>query len=324
MATQNYDSVDMNEMLQESQRFGKKENALDKFVMFPREGAITVRILPPAVGKKLFCATRIHKLMIGERIWNLHCTRVLKMINGTKRWLDEDIKDPCPICKYNQELWNQVNALEKAGDKAAAEVIKDQAGKVKANERYYYNAIIRSMVNKNGDVEKNVGPKILSIPKTLHQLVIVAYVGDVATEEKALGDIADPKTGRDFKIMVKPKAGKIPYPEYAGSKFLDPTVLGDKEHITKWLNELHPLAELRRLRPHAEMKLSLDKYLGKVPLDDTSFDYQSSEDHVERASSAMPTVKSPIIAEIEKEMGGSGNDDETISDAEFLKELGKY
>jgi len=178
----NYDAINMADMLEESDRLDAAGNTdfLENFVRMPeKDGFVTVRLLPPSKGKKFFCATRTHR--INNR--SLHCPRVLVNRNGQKRWEDEEPKCPCVICKYYNELWKE---SEKKDGKAAEE-LQNQARKIKPIERYYYNCIVRTQVNKNGETEKNVGPKILSIGKTLHQRIVRAIVGDKANDEKPLG-----------------------------------------------------------------------------------------------------------------------------------------
>ena len=69
---QTYDALDMSAMLEEADRLGGGEEAtggegnknfLEKFVIMPeKEGFVIVRLLPPAKGKKFYCATRTHRV----------------------------------------------------------------------------------------------------------------------------------------------------------------------------------------------------------------------------------------------------------------------
>jgi hypothetical protein len=264
-----YDAIDIGEVLEESERLasqGLNTDFLENFVKMPeKDGFVTVRLLPRAKGKKFYCATRTHR--ISNR--NVHCPRELNNRDGNKRWEDLDPKSPCPICKYYSELWKQ--AEQKEGKEA--EDLKNEARKIKPIERYYYNVIVRQQVNKNGELEKNVGPKILSVGKILHQKIIRAIVGDKDNDEKPLGDVSDPKVGRDFKIVKRMRGvGNSVYASYDDSKFLDPSPLGDKEQVEKWIANLHELSSLRSLKSHDDIKLQLKKYLGLIPQEDTNFD----------------------------------------------------
>ena len=85
---QTYDALDMSAMLEEADRLGGDEEGggnqnnktfLEKFVIMPeKEGFIIVRLLPPAKGKKFYCATRTHRLIKDEKDRkksgrNFHC-----------------------------------------------------------------------------------------------------------------------------------------------------------------------------------------------------------------------------------------------------------
>ncbi len=280
--TQNYDALDMSEMLEEADRFaGEEENAggndksfLDKFVIMPeKEGFVVVRLLPPAKGKKFYCATRTHRLIKSEKDKkkggrNFHCPRELVTGKGGKKfWVDTDQKDPCPICLYTRGIWAEVEAAGK--ETPEGKVLHSEYSAIKAIERYYYNAIVR-FFDKKGNLEKSEGPKILSIGKTLHERIVRAVVGDPKAGEKGLGDVSDLVNGRDFKIVKKLRSTGYPY--YDESKFLDPSPLGDKEQIEMWLGNLHDLAALRVLKPTSDLDIALQKYTGVLPDDDTNFD----------------------------------------------------
>lgn len=302
--SENYEAVNLAEILEEAERFDSQNEGMDdylsNFVLMPeKEGFTTVRLLPPAKGKKFFCATRTHRL--GKR--NLHCPRELVTIQGKKRWVDSNPKDPCPICKFYNGLWRESEDAE--ADEA--KVLQDDARKIKPIERYYYNSIARQQVNKKGEVEKNVGPKILSIGKTLHERIVRAITGDAKNEEKGLGDVSDLKIGRDFKIVKKLRGqGKEVYPYYEESKFLEPSALGDKDQVDLWLGQMHDLSALRILKTSAELDIALQKYNGVIPDDDaeTSFDmekYRKKPEgisaQVEQAKAESKTVATPPSGE---------------------------
>ena len=166
---------------------------LENFVKFPEGAGVTVvRLLGPAApglfnrkSSPFFQSTRIHRVN-GK---SLHC---LKTLEGSK------FAGECPLCLYYNWLWKE---SESKGPEEAAK-LQAQARAIKPIERYYYNCIVRKEVDeKTGEVRTDVGPKILSVGKTLHKMIISAIVGNEEMQEPALGDVTDFKTGRDFKII---------------------------------------------------------------------------------------------------------------------------
>lgn len=326
----NYESLNMAELMEENERLDAQtagEGFLENFVRMPeKDGFVTVRLLPPAKGKKFFCATRTHR--VNNK--SLHCTRELVNRNGTKRWEDPDPKNPCPVCKYYNSLWKE--SEQKEGK--AAEDLQNQARKIKPIERYYYNCIVRSQVNpKTNETEKNVGPKILSIGKTLHQRIVRAIVGDPANDEKPLGDVTNVSSGRDFKIIKKMKGvGANAYPEYNDTKFLEPTPLGDRDQVEKWLESLHDLTTLRNLKSHEEMKVELKKHLGLIQDEATTFDISEFQKKGSESSSASiedQVREAATRSESKKEekpktqpvASTATAQDESMTEDDFLNEL---
>ena len=212
---------------------------LEMFVMMPEgNGSTTVRLLPPQEGRDVpHVGTRVHT--INER--KVHCR---KEDTGTK------YVGNCPICDYYNLLWKEADALDKKGKIEEAERKKAEARMIKPVERYYYNAIVRVEKDKNtGNETKNVGPKILSIGKTLHLRVFRAICGDESLDEPGIGDVTDLKKGRDFKIMKRmTSSGKDSYPNYDDSKFLDISPAGAPDLQQKWMGELHDLTALRKVK----------------------------------------------------------------------------
>lgn len=323
---QNYDEVNMADMMEEAERLDTAAEGVDgsdylnNFVRMPeKEGFVSVRLLPPSKGKKFYCATRTHRL--GKK--NLHCPRELVSIQGKKRWVDTDPKNPCPICKYYNGLWRD---SEEAGSKEEADNLQNEARKIKPIERYYYNAIVRQQVNKKGEVEKNVGPKILSIGKTLHERIVRAITGDPKNDEKGLGDVSNLKNGRDFKIVKKLRGmGKEQYPYYEDSKFQDPSHLGDKDQIETWLGEMHDLLGLRVLKPLSELDIELKKYNNVIPNDDTSFDmsqYRPKPNLEEQVAAATkPTAAPAKTGKASKPTVTPVAADESLDKEDFFKDL---
>ena len=322
----NYEAINMAELVEEVERLASAGTSdfLDNFVRMPeKDGFVTVRLLPPGKGKKFYCATRTHR--INNK--SIHCPRELvRDANGRKRWVDPDPKKPCVICKYYSELWKE--AEKKEGK--AAEDLKNQARAIKPLERYYYNCIVRSQVNKQGEVEKNVGPKILSIGVTLHERILRAILGDAANDEKPLGDVTNIKEGRDFKVIKKIRgSGRDAFPNYDDSKFLDSSPLGEKDQVEKWFDNLHDLAALRVLKPAEEMKVELKKHLGLIQDESTGFDLsefqkkpESIEDQVRQTQKTEKTeapASAPVSTPEPEPEPVSG--DAALAEQDFLDEL---
>lgn len=317
-------SLDIAELRGESSRLaetnaGGGNDFLKNFVKFPEgNGVIVLRLLGPATGgmfgrpkSPFYQATRIHR--VNNK--SIHC---LKTLEGSK-WNGE-----CPICRYYNWLWQE---SEKKSPEEAAKM-QAQARAIKPIERYYYNCIVRKEVGENGEVHENVGPKILSIGKTLHKMIIRAIVGSEELQEPALGDVTDLKLGRDFKIIkTMRQSGKDSFPNYDTSKFLDPSPLGTPEQVKTWLESVHDLVALRTLRDAEELKIDLKKHLGLIPndndsgFDPTEFMMGSADEepvvvHTETKASA-PKVEAKVDAVVD----GS----ESVVDDEFfntLKNLG--
>lgn len=331
---QNYDALDMTEMMEEAERIlpdeeggpGNNNHFLEKFVIMPeKEGFIIIRPLPPGKGKKFYCATRTHRLIKNEKDKtkggrNFHCPRELVTGRGGKKyWVDTDSKDPCPHCMYARGVWAWVEAAGRETSEGKSH--HAEYSRIKAIERYYYNCMVRHY-DKSGKLEKSEGPKILSIGKTLHERIVRAVVGDPKAGERGLGDVSDLLVGRDFKIVKKLRPVTF-YPYYDESKFLDPSPLGDKEQCGTWLDNLHDLAALRVLKSTSEMDIALQKYTGAIPDDDdTSFDmskYRKRTDVPldEQMKVAAKTTSKPVEVVASQPVSG----DAAMAEDEFLTGL---
>jgi hypothetical protein len=292
------------ELQQENDRLTSSgnRNFLQNFVNMPKEsGAVVVRLFPPAKQgafnrekNHLYCLTRIHKVN-GK---SLHCLRVLT----NDRWMGN-----CPVCEFYNKLWNDSKKM----NQMEAEKLQAQAREIKPIERYYYNVLVRQQLNEQTqEVEKNVGPKILSVGKTLHAMIIKAFTGNKELDEKPLGNVADPKAGRDFKIIKEIKKSSAPgqsYPSYNSSKFLEPSPLGSMDEIGKWMGNLHDLAALKFLKPAEEMSHELAIHRGLIPSEGTSYnptDFQKT------------SVAATVVSTEE-------DGDASLSDDDFMSELRK-
>lgn len=323
--------LNINEIMQENARLQTNDNFLDNFVKWPDgNGIIIVRFLPPAkkglFGNEknpFFLTTRIHK--INGRSY--HCP---KEFDG-KYWKI----GRCPICDYYNSLW----AESKKVDPTRADALQTEARNIKPIERYYYNVIVRQQHNpQTNEVEKNVGPKILSVGKTIHSRIIRAICGDEAMQEPALGDITHFQTGRDFKIVKAMRAsGKDTYPNYSESRFLDPSPLGTPEQIQTWMGNLHNLVALRKVLAYEELHKQVRIYLGKEKDDTVMFDPNEFDEEaptptrVEQPVQTQPVQEAPVqqpvsttqVEETEntQEEVVVNNDSESLADDDFIKEL---
>lgn len=291
-------------------------NYLENFVKMPEgKGSVVLRILPPApdgmfnnAKNPFFQATRIHKVN-GK---SLHDPR--SKING--KWVGQN-----PIGDYLRWLWKE--------SEQAAPAEKDRMQRLyrelKPIERYYYNVIVRTETDDNGGVKQNVGPKILSVGKTVHEAILRGICGDKEMNQPAFGDVTDFKSGRDFKLVktIK-KSGDSTYPNYEGSHFLEESPAGNPDDCKKWMENLRDLAALRVLKPTEELENELLVHLGlKQEISGGSFDpsrFQSpkSADEVElRVEDARPPVIKEVVSASEED------DEEDMADKDFLEELRK-
>lgn len=335
-----FGTLNLEEMAGEDTRLnseGGKNNFLDQFVPMPEvkpgaTGTVALRILPPVKGGKLFQYNRTHK-MNGRSI---HCPRPL--VNG--KW---DRNVACPICDYYSALWSQVDKLEKAGHGAEAEKLKDEARGMKPVERYYYNAIVRSLTI-DGDTKTNVGPRILSVGKILHKMIIRAIVGDENDPDSKLGNIADLKNGYDF-IIRKELVGE--YPKYDRSGFArQQSPAGEGSEIEKWAESLHDLTNLRNPKEVDVLEKELAIHRGLIPDDTGSFNtddfdakwQQKAKDEVSELMEHTPggvSVPADVPSETTTEAAATETttsteteastpapaEDAPIEDEDFLKEL---
>lgn len=254
--------LDLDELAGEHERLkdGVVGNFLDNFVKMPEgAGHVVMRLLPPAekgmfgrAKSPFYMLTRTHR--VNNK--SLHCRK--EFVNG--KWVGD-----CEVCNYLRWLWDE--SEKKSPDESAR--LQAQYRALKAVERYYYNVMVRQQYNSGtGEMEKNVGPKILSVGKTLHKMIIRAIVGDPEMDEKPLGDVTHPIKGRDFKLIkTLRQSGTSSFPNYDTSKFLDESPLGTPDEVTKWLGNLHDLVSLRIVKSNDELKHELKVHLGLAPAD---------------------------------------------------------
>lgn len=309
--------LNFDEVAGEDQRLSSKGSGsfLDQFVPVSdlKSGeSLTVRILPPVKGGKLFQYNRIHTIN-GRKI---NCPRPL--VNG--KW---DRNVPCPICDYYNSLWQQVDRLENEGRKQEAERIKTEARSIKPIERYYYNALVRKMT-VDGEVQVNVGPRVLSVGKVLHQMIIRAIVSEDAQER--LGDITHVKTGYDFIIR---KETRSDYPNYDRSTFArEPSPLGEAELIAHVAENMIDLTKFRSLKELEELEKELAIHRGLIPDDTAAFDVDQFDNKwgegTTNQTAAKTSVSVQAASESTKEVTKPVVEDVAIESDDFLADLAEF
>jgi hypothetical protein len=330
MSEHEFGSLNLEDVANEDARLsneGGQNNFLDQFVPMPdvkpgQTGSVTLRILPPIKGGKLFQYNRVHSIN-GRKV---HCPRPLS--NG--KW---DRNVPCPVCDYYSSLWRKADQAVKEGRMDDAERLKDEARALKPVERYYYNAIVRSLT-VDGETKKNVGPRILSIGKILHSMIVRAIMGDPADPDSKLGNITDPKNGYDFIIRKEVTPGEG-FPKYDRSGFARNTsVLGEPGEISEWATNLHDLTKLRNPPEVDKLEKELAIHRHLIPDDDTSFNTdnfdakwrQNNQDGMDEVVAAVtpPKTPKPTAASVTEPVVSQSSTpvaDAPIEDEEFLKEL---
>jgi len=328
-------SLDLQELALENERLSTQAGAgwMKNFVKLPAaNGHIVVRFLSTPDGafdrakNPFYQYTRIHR--VNEK--SLHCPR--NLVNN--KFIGE-----CCICDYYNWLWRE--SEKKVPEEAARMQAKARA--IKPIERYYVNCIVRSVVNEETQqIEKNVGPLILSVGKTLIQMVIRAIVGNEKLDEKGLGDVTHPLKGRDFKLIKTMRhSGKEAYPNYSESKFMDPSPLGNPDEVEKWLAGCHDLVGLRVLPTADDLKHNLKVHLGLIR-DTTKGGFDPREyseeagvtvtddeigDGAERAAfdaakKSNPSTPAPKPdAQVQDEKEPTPGKDEPLVESDFLAEL---
>lgn len=261
--TYEFQELNMNEINQEAAAINRDSTIMDMFVKMPdKDGFVLLRFLPPMKDKPLFSVTRIHR--IGNR--SFHCCRQRKHFPNGIFWVNpsNNPAEDCPICQEYSRLWKVSNS--QSGEQQNR--TQAQAREIKPIERYYWNVIVRQQVNnKTGQIEKNVGPKILSCGKTLQSIILESINGSELTGRQKLGNITHPVTGRDFRIIKKivKGSGGSEYPKYDQSRFEDVSNLGEDEQIKSWLVNMHDLEALKQFRPRNELIEAMKEHFnGKV------------------------------------------------------------
>lgn len=211
MADFEFDTLDLNDIRKEASKLTKEQGPNDDYVRMPeKDGFVLLRLLPKLKNKPVYHAVRIHRLGEYPNAKTIFCLKKLVQTPRGEQWRTISPETDCPICKRYNAMWEKSKKMPPA----AAKDIQDAARSIKPIERYYYNCIVRSQMNpKTNQIENNVGPKILSVGKTIHNIIWVSMSGNETTGKKGLGDVSHYQNGRDFKI-VKMVRGVNGYPNY--------------------------------------------------------------------------------------------------------------
>lgn len=285
----------------------------ENFVKMPEgKGSVVMRLLPPApkgaFGRDespFYLVTALHRVN-GK---SLHDIR--DYVGG--KWVGRN-----PICEYMRALWKESEqcAPEEAERKRAL------YRQIKPVERYYYNVIVREERSEDGTVKTNVGPKILSVGKTVHEIILRGILGDKEMNQPRLGDVTDFKAGYDFKLVKTiRKSGDQSFPNYEGSHFLEQSPAGNPDECKKWIENLHDLKALRILKSYDELEHELLVHLGLKQEVSDGFDiskYASKPSTPTVAESRTPT---PAAVTVSAESDDSSDDGD--ADEDFLEELRK-
>ena len=177
-----------------------------------QEGTNLVRVLPGKDDDTLFYAETKIHRVTDEN-GNVKNYHCRKMHN-----------EPCPLCDTYFSLWKEPNKDE------------DLARQIKPRSRYYMNVVNR----ETGEV------KILSIGVILFKKIIASML------DEDFGDITDPATGHDFKI-VKIMEGQ--WPKYDQSQPRPKSSeAGSKAEIAAWMESLHDIHALVKLEDYEDVK----------------------------------------------------------------------
>lgn len=321
-------SLDLSYLQSDYKTLKSAENSsgsfLENFVRMPEgKGSVTMRILPPApkgafngksTGKDLYLVTALH------RINNKSIHDIREYNRNTGKWEGKN-----PIVEYIRHLWKE----SEQDAPAEAERKRNTYRQLKPIERYYYNVIVREERAEDGSVKKNVGPKILSVGKTVHEIILRGILGDKEMSQEALGDVTDPKTGCDFKLVKTiRKSGDQQFPNYDGSHFLEASPAGDPDEWKRWVDNLHDLYSLRTLKTYEELEHELAVHLGlkqeNEGFDPSKFSSKSSgvetKEVVATSTATTATTATKAKANVEED---SSSDDEEMADKDFLEELRK-
>lgn len=282
---------------------GPQQGYMQNFLIMPEgSGWVEVHICPPAskeLGSEADCPypftdgglykpTRIHKLGVkGMETRNFHCRRNLKPDTG--KWWGTDDDQDCPACLYYKHQWGLSEGMPKDSPESLQQ--QKKAKTFRPIERSYFNII--EVARSDGDADPT-NPKIASVGITIRDIVILALVGNKEENLKELGDITSfGKEGRILRIEKKVKGGT--FPDYTGSRFLEPAAFGTPEQVKHWMTNIHDLNDLRKVLPYEEMKMKLQIHTGaREPENASGFDPNEFDGSAPVASLVSTETTQPV------------------------------
>jgi len=288
---------------------GSGGSFLENFVRMPEgKGSVQMRLLPPAPKgafareeSPFYLVTALHRVN-GK---SLHDIR--EYVGG--KWVGKN-----PICEYMRHLWKESDQSAPA----EAEQKRTLYRQIKPIERYYYNVIVREERSEDGTVKTNVGPKILSVGKTVHEIILRGILGDKEMNQPRLGDVTDFKAGYDFKLIKTiRKSGDQSFPNYEGSHFLEESPAGNPDDCKRWMEGLHDLKALRILKSYEELEHELLVHLGLKQENAGGFD-PSKYSGKPAPSETKVQTQVPVAAAVT-----TSDSDDSDADEDFLEELRK-
>ncbi len=269
-------------------------NFMDKIVKMPeKDGYVLLRLLPPLPGFKLpYAACRVHNLATMEdrlqkKANNLYCGRSLE----GRKWVGN-----CFFCDYYNHLYRLADAARAKGDIALADQYVEKAKAIKAQEKYYYNAIVLDSYPATGQSPAD-GPLIYSCGITIHTRILEAVLGNPEFKKKPKGNVFHPQNGRNLKVVKAMKPGGT-FPDYNGSEWEDVSPLSDDDAlIQKWLGSMNDVHVLRKVIAVEEMKRAIRVFEGIEQDAKKTFDasFLSEESHAVSVSvPAGVPVSAPV------------------------------
>lgn len=294
---------------------GSSGSFLENFVQMPEgKGSVIMRLLPPAPKgmfdrekNPFYLITALHRVN-GKSIHDIR-----EYSNG--KWVGNNN----PIVEYIRRLWKE----SENDAPAESERKRNLYRQLKPVERYYYNVIVREERDENGNVKKNAGPKILSVGKTVHEIILRGILGDVEMNQPELGDVTDPKTGYDFKLVKTiRKSGDQQYPNYEASHFLEQSPAGDPDEWKRWMSSLHDLESLRVLKTPEELKHELAVHLGlKQEVSESAGDMSEFSKPSVPVVPVVETKQQVAEAAVAVKVESETDSEEEMADKDFLEEL---
>lgn len=248
--------LDMDKLRAKAEKLNSENSSNDDFLakfLKLETGTTYVRFLPwKDESKEFYAETIIHRVPRSRHDVGSKGAQV-KNIHCLKQYGKK-----CPVCEYYYFLW-------KTGIKHDETI----ARAIKGRERYYLNAINRD--------ENKV--KILSVGKKLFGRVVNFIL------DPDYGDIIDPQTGHDFKIIKKlVQTGDQVFPNYDDSSPRPkPSTLSDsQQEIDAFMAELHDIHDLVKEEEYDVVKTYMEEFKNGPKVETESTTQEPTPDSEEK------------------------------------------